>query len=183
VRVIAVNAPMVAPSGVRVMPLDLGTLGLGFRTTWDPLIDAEQYEIGLKAGTDILWLETIGTTSYEQRGMTPGQVRTIVIRGRNKFGGSNDPAAIVEVTYTGMRNLARPAAQGGITEPSEPVYVISHSAITGMNNISYTDTNDSWDGVFKTEDYWGYLWEATCFLTTWCTTPATCFPTAAGSST
>ncbi|MDP2895597.1 MAG: hypothetical protein Q8Q12_03440, partial [bacterium] len=164
VRVIAINAPKVAPGGLRVMPLDLGTAGLGFRTTWEPLIDAEQYEIGLKIGADILWLETISNTTYEVKGLTEGQSRTIAIRGRNKFGGSADPAAITEVSYIAMRNLARPVAQGGKSEPSDYVYVISHYTIAGMNDIAYDDTNDSWDGAYKEEDYWGYLWASPLFF-------------------
>ena len=164
VSVRATNAPKLAPSNIHVLPLDAGTDGLGFRTIWDPLVDAELYEIGCKMGDMIDWLETIATTSHEVQGLTDGQARTITIRGRNKYGGSGDPAAIVEVSYTGMRNLARPAAKGGTSEPSGYVYAASHYAITGMNDIAYGDTNDSWNGHFKAEDYWGYLWGSDLFF-------------------
>ncbi|MDP2898838.1 MAG: hypothetical protein Q8Q12_20060, partial [bacterium] len=164
VTVTAINAPKLPPSNIKVLPLDLGASGLGFRTVWDALVDAEQYEIGLKSGDDIYWLETISNTTYEVKGLTDGQARTIAIRGKNKYGASADPAAIAEVPYIGMRNLARPAAQGGTSEPSGYVYAVSHYAIAGMNNIAYNDTNDSWNGVFKGEDYWGYLWGSALFL-------------------
>ncbi|MDP2895974.1 MAG: LamG-like jellyroll fold domain-containing protein, partial [bacterium] len=129
----AINAPKVAPGPFRVMPLDLGTAGLGYRVVWPPLFDAEQYDIGLDLGGTIYWLETIGVTTYDVKGLTPGAVRTIVIRGRNKHGSSDAPAAIATVSRVAMRNLARPASMGGTTEPSDHVYVISHYAITGMN--------------------------------------------------
>jgi hypothetical protein len=164
VTVRAINPPKFAPSNLKVLPLDRGTEGLGFRAVWDPLLDAEQYEIGLKSGDTIFWLETISATSHEVKGLTDGQERTIAIRGRNKFGGSDDPAAIVEIHYVGKRNLARPVAQGGSSEPTAYVYAVTHYAITGMNNIVYTDNNDSWNGLFKAEDYWGYLWGTDLFF-------------------
>ncbi|MDP2896938.1 MAG: LamG-like jellyroll fold domain-containing protein, partial [bacterium] len=160
----AINAPKVAPGRFRVMPLDLGTSGLGFRVEWTPLVDAEQYDIGLDFGGIIIWLETIGAATYEVKGLTEGQSRTIAIRGRNKYGSSDDPTAIAKVSSVAMRNLARPASMGGKSEPSGYVYVISHYAITGMNNIAYDDTNDSWNGLYKEEDYWGYLWASPLFF-------------------
>jgi hypothetical protein len=146
------------------MPLDLGSQGLGFRVTWPHLVDAEQYDTGLELGGMVIWLETIGVTSYEVKGLTENQSRTIVIRGRNKHGASDDPASIAKLTYVAMRNLARPAALGGKSEPAGYVYAVSHFAITGMNNIQYDDNNDSWDGMYKNEDYWGYLWAAPLFF-------------------
>ncbi|MDP2898802.1 MAG: hypothetical protein Q8Q12_19875, partial [bacterium] len=164
VYVRAINPPKVAPGPFRLMPLDLGAAGLGFRVQWDPLIDAEQYDIGLEFGGTIIWLETIGATTYEVKGLTEGQLRTIAIRGRNKYGASNAPASIAKVSYVGRRNLARPLSLGGKSEPSGYVYVISHYAIIGMNDITYNDNNDSWNGAYKEEDYWGYVWASPLFF-------------------
>ncbi|MDP2899223.1 MAG: hypothetical protein Q8Q12_22025, partial [bacterium] len=164
VTVTAINAPKPPPSNIRVLPLDLGAAGLGFRTIWDPLVDAEQYDIGLEFGGTIIWLETIGVSQYEVKGLTEGQTRTIAIRGRNKHGASEDPASRVLVTSTGRRNLARPASLGGKSEPTSYVYAVSHYTIAGMNNIQYDDNNDSWNGLFKAGDYWGYLWGSDLFF-------------------
>jgi hypothetical protein len=132
VTVTAVNPPKPPPSNIRVRPLDLGSAGLGFRTSWDPLIDAEQYDIGLElAPGSYFWIETIAVNTYDVKGLTAGQTRTIAIRGRNKHGGSDDPASMTTVTGTGMRNLARPVSLGGTSEPSDYVYAVSHYAITG----------------------------------------------------
>ncbi|MDP2896651.1 MAG: hypothetical protein Q8Q12_08840, partial [bacterium] len=164
VNVRAINAPKVAPGPFRIMPLDLGAAGLGFRADWPELFDAEQYDIGIEFGGSIIWLETIGVSTYDVKGLTAGTLRTIAIRGKNKYGSSDDPTAISKVSRVAMRNLARPASMGGTTEPSDHVYVISHYAITGMNNIVYDDNNDSWNGLYKTEDYWGYLWASPLFF-------------------
>ncbi|MDP2897209.1 MAG: carbohydrate-binding protein [bacterium] len=162
------NPPRLAPQNVRVLPLDLGPMGLGWRVEWDPVFDAEEYDIALKFLTEHIWLETISRTSYDLKGLTEGQTRTIGIRGRNKFGASDDPAAIADVSVTGIRNLAIPVSLGGKTPPLPPVqgqtYLVSHYDIAGMNNRAYDDHNDSWNGSFKDEDFWGYLWPEPLFF-------------------
>ncbi|MDP2897489.1 MAG: LamG-like jellyroll fold domain-containing protein, partial [bacterium] len=131
IRVMAPNYPKEGPTNIRLRPLDLGGAGLGFDLEWDPIFDAEQYEVGLKIGDSIVWLETIVATTYQVKGLTEGQPRTIVIRARNSYGAPDpvsEPQLIAEVAYTAMRNLARPASLGGKSEPSGYVYVISHYA-------------------------------------------------------
>ena len=170
VAVLANNPPKVPPSNFRISPLDRGTLGLGFNLRWDPVLDADQYQVAIKAGEDYLWLETIVETSYQVLGLTEGQPRILAVRGENKHSdlGSLDPAdhgvQSEDISYFGMRNLALPTALGGIYEPSQPVYVVSHYPITGMNNAKYDDNNDSWNGLWKDDDYWGYLWATPKFF-------------------
>jgi len=169
VNVRATNPPQVPPSNLRVMPLDLGPGGLGFRMEWDPLVDAEEYQIGLKLDSTYVWLEVIQQTSYQSAGMLLGDTRTLAVQGRNKFGTSDEPEAIAEVSYTPMPNLARPASLGGTREPLPPVqgktYLISRLAISGMNDITYDDHNDSREqAISKTEDFWGYLWPQPLFF-------------------
>jgi len=159
IKVMAPNAPKVAPSNLHVMPLDLvGPGGLGFKVEWDPIFDAETYQILLKVDSTYALLETIQQTSYLSGGMVEGQTRTIAIRGWNQFGASDEPAAIAEVSYTAMLNLALPASAAGEWEPSDYLSPVVPSPITGMNNGQTDDHIDSSDGQSKTLDYWAYLW-------------------------
>jgi len=155
VYVRAVNAPKVAPSNLRVSPLDLGAGGLGCNVEWDPLVDAEGYQIGLKFDSTIQWIEVIQRTSYQSGGMLEGDTRTIVIRGRNKYGTSDEPAAIAEVTYTAMPNIALGASGYVFLGDTDPV---------GMNNGA---TDDSTSSVGLSPDittYWGYTWDEVRFF-------------------
>ncbi|MDP2898087.1 MAG: hypothetical protein Q8Q12_16250, partial [bacterium] len=170
VTVLANNPPKVPPGNFRIYPLDRGAMGLGFRVEWDPILDADQYQVGIKVGGDYLWIETITDTSYQVLGLTEGQPRTLAVRGENKHSDlmSSDPAdhgaQSVDIPYVGMRNLALPIALGGVHEPVERVYAVSHYAIAGMNDTKYDDNNDSWNGLWKDEDYWGYLWASPKFF-------------------
>jgi hypothetical protein len=167
VRVMAPNYPKEPLSNVQVRPLDLGTGGLGFEVEWDPIFDADAYEKGLKSGDMIIWLETTATTIYRTQGMTEAQPRTVVVRAVNGYGAPDpltEPELILEVNFIAMRNLALPATvtPAGKYPPLDPVqgvtYVVSHYSIAGMNDKNYADTNDSWNGEYKAEDFWGYLW-------------------------
>jgi len=175
IYVYAPNLPKLAPSNFRLMPLDLGVDGLGFRLEWDLILDATQYQIGLKiAENQYVWLDTIQRTTYERAGMLEGDTRTIAVRGENRFSvlGSSDPAdhgaQSEDVIYKAMPNLARPEGLGGTIPPLGPVegvtYKISHFSIAGLNDGNYEDSNDSWDGFYKEEDFWGYLWSEPVFL-------------------
>jgi hypothetical protein len=162
------NPPRVAPQNIRVLPLDLGPAGLGLRFVWDPVFDAEAYQIAIQMGEIYMWLESISRTSYDLRGLIGGQTRTIGIRGANRFGWSDDPAAIAKVGGVAMPNVSIPSSFNGKMPPLPPVegqtYVVSHYDIAGMNNRAYDDHNDSHDGSFKDEDFWGYLWPDPLFF-------------------
>ena len=174
IKVLAPNPPKVAPGNFRIFPQDLGPLGLGCLLEWDPVFDAEQYQIGIKIADTYLWMEVIGTNSYQVKGLSAGQSRTLGIRSENRFSdlGSMDPAKhgaqSEDVTYTAMPNVARPASQKGTRPPLDPVegvtFKVSHLNINGMNDTNYDDTNDSWDGLYKPEDFWGYLWAQPLFF-------------------
>jgi hypothetical protein len=158
----AINAPKVAPGPVRIMPLDLTATGfkLGCRLEWDPLFDAEEYEVGLMLGGD--WMLTLGSypgAFYETTGMNVGDTRTLGIRGVNKHGTAGDDATAV-ASYKAMRNMARSA---GVTPPTAYVHLAAQ-APTGMNdeltNASTSSTGYSPQGTA----YWGYLWGAPHFF-------------------
>jgi len=171
VIITAVNAPKLAPSNLRVMPVDLGAGGLGCRVEWDPLVDAaEGYQIGLKFDSTIAWIEVIQRTTYESGGMLEGDTRTILIRGRNKYGTSDEPAAIAEVSYTAMPNVALSATGGGKTPPSEYLNPVLASPIGALNDQA-TDaqvhtgapgdpgTTDMDGQGNKITDWYGYVWD------------------------
>jgi len=160
IKVMAPNAPKLAPTISRVMPLDLEVAGqgLGFKVEWDPIFDAEKYQILLKADSTYVVLETIQQTSYLSGGMVEGETRTRAIRGWNQFGASDEPTAIAEVSYTAMPNVALPDTLGGTREPTEYLSSVLPSPIAGLNNTLTDDDMDSSDGDPKDEDHWGYLW-------------------------
>ncbi len=163
----AINVPKVAPSNLRVYPIDQGAL-LGFRLLWDPLIDAEKYQGALKLGGVYFWLYNTTNAYLDFTGGAEGVEQTVAVRGENKFSvlGSPDPSKhglqSEDVTYKVMRNLAAPAP-GGAYPPLAPVqgktYAISHYAIARLNDGILDVNNDSWDGLAKLEDFWGYLWD------------------------
>ncbi|MDP2898243.1 MAG: carbohydrate-binding protein, partial [bacterium] len=163
VMVRAVNAPKLPLTNIHVLPLDLGPAGLGCRIIWDPVLDAEKYEIGLEFDGIIIWLVIIGETSYEVKGMTEGQFRTITIRAINKFGVST---LIARIGYVAMPNLARPAALGGKYPPERNICKVKCAPSDGpmSNDANYRESWDSWDGLYKDEDYWGYLWSQPLFF-------------------
>jgi hypothetical protein len=170
--VTAVNPPKVAPTNLRVYPVDVGT-ELGFTLEWDPIVDAEKYQGALRLDK-YYWLYTTTDTHLDFMGMAEGVEQTVAVRGENKFSipGSTDPSKhglqSEDVTYKAMRNLALPASlQGGYPPlPAEEgvTYVISENPITGMNNMQYDDSNDSWDGFYKPLDFWGYMWDQPYFF-------------------
>ena len=174
IKVMAPNPPKVAPGNFRIFPQDLGALGLGCLIEWDAVFDAEQYQIGIKIGDQYLWLEIVGTNRYQVKGLSAGQTRTLGIRSENRFSDleSTDPskhgAQSEDVTYVAMPNVARPASQKGTRPPLDPVegvtFTVSHYGIAGMNDTKYDDTNDSWNGLYKAEDFWGYLWAQPLFI-------------------
>jgi len=174
VTVIAINPPKVAPSNFRISPLDLGVSGLGFRLEWPPLLDAEQYQIARKMQGTYYWTDTIATTWYEVKGLVEGETRKVAVRGENKYSKllSTDPAdhgaQSEDVTYTAKPNLTPPAALGGTRPPLDPVqgvtYKVSHYSIAGMNDNNYDDTNDSWNALYKEQDFWGYQWPEPLFF-------------------
>ena len=163
VMVRAVNPPKLPLTNIHVLPLDLGTAGLGCRIIWDPVLDAEFYEVGLEFDGIIIWLVIIGETSYEVKGMTEGQFRTITIRAINKFGVST---LIARIGYVAMPNLARPAALGGKYPPERNICKVKCAPSDGpmSNDANYRESWDSWDGLYKDEDYWGYLWSEPLFF-------------------
>ena len=169
VYVLAPNPPRLAPGNFRVSPLDLGALGLGFRLEWPAIVDAEDYDIAFKIGGEYFWLETVATNWYEAKGMTEGQSRTIAVRSANQYSTPADPGAQSEdVTVMAMPNIAKPASRGGKKPPLDPVegvtYKVSHYAIGRLNDGSYDISTDSWDGFYKDEDFWGYLWGESLFF-------------------
>jgi hypothetical protein len=159
----AVNPPKLPLTNIHVLPLDLGAEGLGCRIIWDPILDAEKYEVGLEGGDIIIWLEIIGETSYEVKRMLEGQSRTITIRAINKFGVST---LIAKIAHVAVRNLARPAEFGGKTPPERNICKVKCAPSDGpmCNDANYDESWDSWDGVYKDEDYWGYLWSQPLFF-------------------
>jgi len=155
VIITAVNVPKLAPSNLQVMPLDLGAGGLGCNVEWDPLVDAEAYQIGLKFDSTIAWIEVIQKTSYESGGMLEGDTRTILIRGRNKYGTSDEPAAIAEVSYTAMPNIALGASGYVFLGDTDPV---------GMNNGATDDSTSSSGLSPDITTFWGYTWDEVRFF-------------------
>jgi hypothetical protein len=164
VTILASNPPKLAPSNMRVYPLDEGPVGLGYRLEWTPVIDAEKYQIALKLGPQYIWLYTTTDSFYKFSAMAEGQMQTVLVRGENKFcvPASSDPTkhglVSEEVTYTAMPNLALPASLAGEREPSAYVYAVKPATPAGLNNAQTDDNNDSNDQTPKAEDYWGYLW-------------------------
>jgi hypothetical protein len=160
----AINVPKVAPSNVKIHPVDQGAT-LGFRLLWDPLIDAEKYQGALKLGTQYFWLYNTTNAYMDFTGGAEGVEQTVAVRGENKFSilGSPDPSKhglqSADVTYKVMRNLALPASlQGGYPPASYVTKVSPSGGGAGLNNLVVEDNVNS-SGTPKLEDYWGYLWD------------------------
>ncbi len=150
VYVRAANAPQVAPQNIRTYRGHLS-----FRLEWDPLIDAEEYRVGLKLGPGVYFWFWTDTTHYRLSNLAEGQAMTVAVKGWNSYG---DGVRSEDITLVPMRNYALPEALRGTKPPSEYVYTVSHFDIAGTNDTQLNDHNDSWDGNPKSEDYWGYLW-------------------------
>ncbi len=150
VYVTAPNEPRLSPANFRSYPGHLS-----FRLEWDPLVDAEKYGVGFKMGTGYFWFWTTDPY-YNLVSLEEGSATVVAVKARNSYG---DGPLSEEVTLVPMQNYALPDTLGGTEPPSEYVYVISHYTITDMNDAEIEDdTNDSWNGIYKSEDYWGYLW-------------------------
>ncbi len=150
VEVTSPNAPILVPQNFQTY---LGHLS--YRLEWDRLIDAVEYGVGFKIGTGYFWFWT-SDTYYDLLNLQEGQATVVAVVARNGYG---EGPRSSDITLVPMRNYALPATLGGTIPPLDYVYVISHYAIAGMNNkVIQDENNDSWDGVYKTEDYWGYTW-------------------------
>ncbi len=155
VKCLAPNAPQVTPGNLRMVRTNKG-----FRLSWDEVFDAEAYAVEIEYLPDV-WVPiapNLHALEYEATNQTPGDEVSIRVAAKNSYGSG---AASEPVSVTIMRNVALPAPAGD--RPPLPhvqgvTYVISHYGIGGMNDGAYDDTNDSWDGNAKDEDYWGYLW-------------------------
>ncbi len=157
VFVTAPNEPRIAPSNFRTYPSDLG-----YRLQWDPLVDAEEYGVGFKVGQGMYFWFWTSETFYNLTNLTEGQPTVIAVMARNKYG---EGVASDDITLIPMRNYALPSTLGGTNPPSDYVYVISHFALTDMNDTEVeNDNNDSYDGLYKAEDYWGYLWPGPIYV-------------------
>ncbi|NQT84198.1 hypothetical protein HQ563_14315, partial [bacterium] len=147
VYITAPNEPRLAPGNVRA------TLRhLGFLLEWDPLLDAVEYGVGFKLGEGLYFWFWTANTYYDLANLTEGEPTTLALTAKNSYG---EGVLSDEITLVPMRNAALPA---GTTPPTDYVTILG-AAVPGMNNGAHDDNNDSSDGQFKTEDYWGYLWE------------------------
>ena len=158
-----VQITVLAPNEPRVVPGNFRTFvkHLGIRLEWDAILDADDYGVGLKFGTMYLWFWT-DDAYYDLGNLSPGQETIVVVKARNSYG---EGVESEEIIFTPMANVALPGEQGGPHPPSEQVYVVSHYNIASMNDaVIEDDSNDSWDGLYKQEDYWGYLWPQAVYM-------------------
>jgi len=156
VNVRSAGPPQVPPTNFRLLPTDKG-----FWAVWDTVFDAARYDIALEVAPGVwfpyatdLAFEPGKQPMYEFKNLLVGQKYGVKVTCKNAKGSGAESGVLY---YRIGRNLALPAPAGA-TPPSNYVYVISHYSITGMNNKAYDDNNDSWNGAYKAEDYWGYLW-------------------------
>ncbi len=153
----APNEPRIAPGNVRLFRTHLG-----FELEWDPLTDADDYGVGVKIQEGMYFWFWTDETTYPLLNLTEGQATEIAIMGRNSYG---EGTKTEDIPLVPMRNVALPTSLQGTTPPSAYEYVISHYQITDMNNGDVEDdTNDSWDGNAKNEDYWGYQWSSALYM-------------------
>ncbi len=151
VKCMAPNVPQVAPGNLRMVRTDSG-----FWLHWDEVFDASVYSVEIEYLPDI-WVPVapnVQVLEYEARDQDPGNVINIRVVGKNSYGSG---AVSEPVSMTIMRNLGLPAPSGG-TPPSAYV-TFSGADAPGINNGAHDDDNNSSDGQFKTEDFWGYLWD------------------------
>ncbi len=157
IRVIvrAKNRPMVPPSNLQTLRSHKG-----FVLSWGALIDADAYAVEIEVGPGAWFvLATVFDSIYTFSGLEVGTEYNVRLKAKNSYGDS-DPSETI--SYVPMENIALPAAT---VPPSDYVYVVSHYADTGMNNeVIEDDNNDSWDGSYKAEDYWGYLWPQPVYI-------------------
>jgi hypothetical protein len=153
----APNEPRVTPGNFRTYPSNLG-----YRLEWGWLIDAVEYGVGLKVGPGTYFWFWTPNTYYDLLNLTEGQGTEVAVRARNTYG---EGPISDDVTLIPMRNYALPDTLGGMNPPSDYVYAISHYTIEDMNDTEIDDgSNDSWNGAYKAEDYWGYLWPQNMYI-------------------
>ncbi len=148
VTCLAPNEPRLAPANIRIT-----VRHLGFTLEWDPLLDATEYGVGIKISEGVYFWFSTPDTHYNLTNLSEGDATTVAVRGKNGYG---DGVLSDDIALVAMRNAALAT---GTTPPSAYVS-LSGGDVPGMNNGAYDDNNDSSDGQFKTEDYWGYLWGA-----------------------
>ncbi len=157
VTLLAGNPPRVPPTNLRALPTDRG-----FWLFWDPVPDAECYEIEWVPPPDV-WIPLpplICDCQYEVKDQDPGTQLTLRVRAKNRFSTLEEPGAVSEpLSVTIMRNLALPEEARGTTPPSEYVCKVSPPSPDAMNDVVRDESSNSWEGKPKSEDYWGYLWE------------------------
>jgi hypothetical protein len=165
----AINPPKVAPGNFRVHPIDQGDL-LGFRLLWDPVFDAEKYQVATKSGAQYYFVPPyVPSTWRDFTGMMEGMELTVAVRGGNKFTDPESPdpskhgVPSWDLTYEAMRNLALPASLGGGYPPTAYVYKVQPFA--SVNNLNLNENVSSYQAQWgKPEDYWGYLWDHPYYL-------------------
>jgi hypothetical protein len=147
ITVRARNRPMLPPSNLQTLRTDGG-----FILSWDPMIDADLYAVETEK-TPGSWflMATVSepTYTFSQFQEKEYYVRVTAI---NDYGLS-DPSDVV--SYVVMPNLALAT---GSTPPSSYLFTAMHFGIEFLNNGIYRENEDSWDGTFRTENYWGYMW-------------------------
>jgi len=154
--IVLINVRCPTPPPVGVQNLRLFPLDKGFWLKWDPVFDAESYEVALEAPDLItIWPIEVTVPEAEVRNLPVGRKLAMKVIAKNAKGSGAESELLY---YTIMRNIALPAPVGA-TPPASWVYTVSHFSIAGMNNGATVDNNDSWNGKFKNEDYWGYLWD------------------------
>jgi len=156
VTVIPAKPPEFPATITQIRPTDKG-----FWVVWEGVVEADMYDVALEIAPGVwftyatdLAFERDEQPMYEFKNLPAGQKYGVKVIAKNAKGSGAES----EVSYYRiMRNIALPAPAGA-TPPSNYVYVVSHYAIAGMNNGARDDNNDSWNGAYKAEDYWGYLW-------------------------
>jgi len=156
VTVIPAKPPEFPPAITQIRPTDKG-----FWVLWQGVVEADDYDVAVEVAPGVwftyatdLAFERDEQPMYEFRNLPVGTKYGVKIIAKNAKGSGAESEPWY---HTIMRNLALPAPAGA-TPPSNYVYVVSHYSIAGMNNKAYDDNNDSWNGAYKAEDYWGYLW-------------------------
>ncbi len=148
------NRPMVAPSNLISLRVHEG-----FVLIWDVVIDADTYAVEFQVGPAWFPIQSVDQPANMQpptctlSDIPVGQPCYVRVVARNSYGES-DPSEVLECVP--MRNLA---LAGGLTHPASYVFAVSRLNVRSMNNATYGEHNDSDGGEFKSEDFWGYLWD------------------------
>jgi len=151
ITVLAVNAPRIPPSNLRTQLIDMG-----FRLFWDPVLDANLYELHLEylPGIWIPYAPNVDAAEYDMADQEPGAQVTVKIIGKNKYGKGAESEPI---SVTIMRNAALPAPTGS-TPPTAQVSV-GEAAVPALNDGILDRGTDSSGDPAKTEDFWGFVWD------------------------